>query len=209
MKQIFRLLKCGCYALKLPPICKQLQGNGLPLTITSATINLKIIDLIRIMLQHGECAHSEGLHVVTRLTFFFFSRVWSVPLSACDQEKQHAAQKRSSKASFGGHRNQPPTIVISSHPKPVLRYGLQYNTCAIEIFIFLTHLTIGFQNGTFVYMFHSLNVSSVSMLEIYIQNGLLTQRIESSSTRFWTHTITLYSCCSLVEWHCILHRHFE
>jgi len=69
MNHIFRLLKCGCYAFKLP-FCKQLHGNGFPLTTTSPIIELTIIDEIPKELQRGEYAHSQRLHVATRRTFF-------------------------------------------------------------------------------------------------------------------------------------------
>jgi hypothetical protein len=73
--------------------------------------------------------------------------------------------------------------------------------------LLVTHLTIGFKNGTFAYMFQLLNASSFSMLDIYIHNGLLRHRIELSSTKFEIHTIKPFSYCSVVERHSVLHRH--
>jgi len=64
--------------------------------------------------------------ITCRHTSYVFSRAWTVPSRACGQEKQHAARKGSSSATFGGHRNQPSTIVISSHTEADLHYGLQY-----------------------------------------------------------------------------------
>jgi hypothetical protein len=59
----------GYYGSKLL-VCKQLHGNGLPLTTTSAIIDLRIIAILRKELQHGVCANSHGLRVVTRPPFF-------------------------------------------------------------------------------------------------------------------------------------------
>jgi len=64
MNRIYRLWKCGCYASKFP-VSKQLHRNCPILTTTSAIIYLTIIDLQRKELQHGDCANSHELRVVT------------------------------------------------------------------------------------------------------------------------------------------------
>jgi len=64
MNRIYCLWKCDHYACQLP-ISKQFHGNGLPLTTSSALIDLTIIDLYRKEIEHGECANSHGLRVVT------------------------------------------------------------------------------------------------------------------------------------------------
>jgi len=69
MNRIYRLWKCGCLASKLP-VCKQLHGKVVPLTTTSAIIDLTIIAVLRKVLQHGDCANRHGLPVVTHRQFF-------------------------------------------------------------------------------------------------------------------------------------------
>ena len=64
--------------------------------------------------------------ITCRHTSYVFSLAWTVSSRACGQEKQQAARKGSSSATFGGHRNQPSTIVISSDEEPDLPNGLQY-----------------------------------------------------------------------------------
>jgi len=90
MNQIYRLFKRGCYAFRLL-VCKQLHGNGLPLTTTSAIIDLKIIALLRKVVQHGGCANSHGLRV--RHASSVFSRAWSVPPKAGGQNNNMRRKK--------------------------------------------------------------------------------------------------------------------
>ena len=146
MYQIFRVLKCRCYAFKFP-FCKQLNGNGLPLTTTAATLKLKIIYLIRKELQHGEWAQSDGLHVVTRRTFFR-------ALELCRQEpavrRNNTRHERGvvapHSADTGTSRRQSSYLPIQ---KQIYIMVFSTSTRDMERFIFVTHLNIGFQNGTF------------------------------------------------------------
>ena len=78
MNRNYRLWKCGCLASKLP-VCKQLHGNGVSLTTTSAIIDLTIIFVLRKVLQHGDCANRHGLPVVTHRPSFR-------PLDFCRQQ---------------------------------------------------------------------------------------------------------------------------
>jgi hypothetical protein len=126
------------------------------------------------------------------------SRPRTVPSKARGQGNQHAAQMRSSSATFGGLRNQQLSISISSHTGPDLRYSLQYNIRAMEI-IFVTDLTNGFKSGIFACMFQLLNASPFVILDIYLHNGFVMHTIEPSSMKFEIHTIKLFSCLSVVE----------
>ena len=123
INQIYRLLKRGCYAFRLL-VCKQLHGNGFPLSTTSAIIDLKIVDLLRKVVQHGSCANSHGLRVVTRRPFF---RALDLCRQQPAEEETTRGKKGSSSSTFGGRRNQPPPpIAISSRTEPDIRYNLQY-----------------------------------------------------------------------------------
>jgi len=83
MNGIYHLWRCGCYANKFP-VPKQLAGNSLPLTTTSAIIDLTIIVLLRKELQHGDCANRHGLPDITHRPFF----------RALDFSRQHPADRR-------------------------------------------------------------------------------------------------------------------
>ena len=83
MNQISRLLKCGYYAFKLL-VCKQLHGNGLPLTTNSAIINLTNIALLRKEIQHDGCANSHRLRDATCPPF----------LRALDLHREQPADRR-------------------------------------------------------------------------------------------------------------------
>jgi len=71
------------YADKLP-VSKQLHGNDVPLTTTSAILDLTIIAALRKELQHGDCANRHGLPVVTRRPF----------IRALDFCRQQPAERR-------------------------------------------------------------------------------------------------------------------
>ena len=133
------------------PICKQIHLNGPHLTTTSAIIDLTIIAVLRKDLQHGDCANRHVLRVVTRRPFF---RALNLSVNSQRTGETTRGTKRSGSATFGGHRNQPPSPISISSPN--LRY------------ISLIYLSLVFKNGTFACTFQSLNVSSVSILDMYI-----------------------------------------
>ena len=128
MNRIYRLWKCGCYAFKLP-VSKQLHGKDLPLTTTSAIIDLTIIAVIRKELQHGDCANKHGLPVVTHRPFFraldFYLQQPAVGVTTCGTKEEWLRHIRRT------HKPTAPSpIAISAHTGPYLRYSLQYKyTC--------------------------------------------------------------------------------
>jgi hypothetical protein len=151
------------------------------LTTTSAIIDLTIIDLLRKQLQHGDCANRHGLPVVTRRPLFralvFYSQ------QPADR-RHNTWHKRGVVESHSADAETNCPHQLPYHPLQVQIYVIVFSTSTrvMEMNYFPAHLTVGFKNGTFTCTFQPLNNSSVSMLDIYTQNGLLTHRIESSST---------------------------
>ena len=86
MNQIYRLLKCGCYISNLP-ICKQLHGNGLSLTTTSANIDWEFMDLLRKEVWNGEFAQNQRIRSHALSMFFL----------ALDLCRQHAVRRNSTR----------------------------------------------------------------------------------------------------------------
>jgi len=129
MNRIYRLWKCGCYASKLP-VSKQLHGNGVPLTTTSANLDLTIVAVLRKEIQHGDCANRHGLPVVTHRPSFR-------ALDFCHQQsaesRNNTRHKRGVAAPLSADTQKPTApspIAISAHTGPYQRYSLQYKyTC--------------------------------------------------------------------------------
>ena len=94
-----------------------------PSTITSAIIQRTFMDLLWIGVEHCDCAQIHGLRF-TRHPCSFARLICAV--NSRRTEKQHAAQKGTSRATFGGHRNQSLTNTLSSRSGPDLRYILQH-----------------------------------------------------------------------------------
>jgi len=162
MNRVYRLWKYRCYASKLP-VSKQLHGNCVPLTTTSAILDLKIIDLQRKELQHGDCANSHGLPVVTHRPSFR-------PL---DFYRQQPADRRNNTRHKRGVAA--PHSVDTQTNRP---HQLPYHHIQVHIYVivfststrvmkrdyFQTYKNFVFKNATFASMFQKLHASSFSML---------------------------------------------
>ena len=166
MNRICRLWKYGCHASKLP-ISKPLHGNGLPLTTTSDIIGLTIIDLHRKDIQHGDCANSHGLPVVTHSPLFR-------ALDFCRQQpadrRINTWHRRGVAASHSVETETNRRRQLPYHPLRVQIYVIVFSTSTrvMEKNCFLIYLTLVFKNGTLAYTFQLLNASSLPVLDIYI-----------------------------------------
>jgi hypothetical protein len=150
------------------------------------------MDLLGKELQHGEFAQNQ------RMT----SHSLSVSFRALDLCRQHAVRRNNTRHKSG---------VVAPHSADTETSSRQfpYHPVQAQIyFIFFSTSKRGMEmNETFAYMFQSLNDSLFSMVGTYIHNGLLTHRIELSSTKFEIYTIKTFSCCLVVELRSVVHRY--